>query len=53
MSETMEPEAAQVAVPRELAPHLNTAAARGLDTITRAVLTAGFEAVKLTFMSAS
>lgn len=34
-------------------PKLNEAAARGLDTITRAVLTAGFEAVKLTYQSES
>ena len=34
-------------------PELNEAAARGLDTITRAALTAGYEAVKLTYQSES
>ena len=34
-------------------PRLNAAAAKGLDTITRAVVSAGFEAVKLTFLSRS
>jgi hypothetical protein len=35
------------------APRLNAAAARGLDAITRAVVSAGFEAIKLTFLSRS
>lgn len=35
------------------APRLNPAAARGLDAITRAVVSAGFEAIKLTFLSRS
>ena len=34
-------------------PRLNAAAAKSLDTITRAVVSAGFEAVKLTYLSRS
>lgn len=34
-------------------PVLNAAAARGLDAITRATLLAGFEALKLTYLSRS